>query len=151
MKKWQFATILILCAVILLTIISNRRNSIITHFRVSSDADSLIAPTLKADTLHIISQGIDQTYGTVVFGFSPGRNASITGPVDPPNSAVVFIVRDLTGADADLGKTTGLKAGRAFRRIDPGADKPYIFEFICDVDLTLSDKDLCALFGVDYE
>lgn len=146
---------MILCVVVVLTSVSNRLNRAQAQRGFSSgsgrdDAPARTQALNKADTLHVVSQGGQHIYGKRMFAFSPGRNASIS-TVDPPDSTVVFIFRDFTEADVEFAKNAGLEKGKAYRKTRPGAGAPDVYEFIGKVDVTLSDKDLCKLFGVDFE
>jgi hypothetical protein len=64
--------------------------------------------------------------------------------IEPPKDAsVVLVVRDFVDADKDMlekAKSQGLKEGKAYLRV--GAE-PYTYKFLADVDLSLSDEEIC--------
>ena len=43
-------------------------------------------------------------------------------------------------------KELGIRVGAAYLNPEPG-----VFKFICDVDLSLADDQLCQMFGVSYQ
>lgn len=60
----------------------------------------------------------------------------------------VEIVREISPAELEFAKKAGLKVGGAYIRKSQNENE---FEFIRDIDLTLSDKELAKQFGVDEE
>ena len=71
-------------------------------------------------------------------------NSRIPKPGDPiPVEPVVYIWRDFSAAEVAIANQNGLLPGRAYLR-----DKNLKFEDVGKVDLTKSNNEICAIFGL---
>jgi hypothetical protein len=103
----------------------------------------------KASSIHIITHGMEYLHGAMTLDMTPGSGVDMSSLRDSRNGDVVYIVRDFIGADQEFistAKLLGLKEGKAYIRT--GSPK-YVYNYICDVDLKLSDYELCKQFGVE--
>lgn len=113
-----------------------------TSASVETDSASVPAPKeVKADTVQIA-----YAHGTKMIGgiqFELGADLSL-GEAEPAGPVTVMIFRQIAPQDLETARRWGVKVGGAY--IQKG---PTEFEYIRDVDLSLSDEELAAQFGVE--
>lgn len=95
---------------------------------------------LTADSLSIEDARHTMLYGMMSFGLRP---SGVLGPARASGPKRVVIFRAIRPANAARAKELGVKPGAAYLLTESGG-----FKYIRDVDLKLTDEQLCKQFGV---
>ena len=97
------------------------------------------ACSTKADTVVVNSGGRGIAMGEILMGMGE-RPQTQTGP------KTVHIWRDIPAQSAAAAKKHGVVVGKAYLERANGT-----LQYVCDVDLKLSDKELAKVFGVQVK
>ena len=107
---------------------------------VKENLDKPVPRDIKADVVEIVDSNGILTLGAVQMGIDPDMvptDSKAAGPV------IVAIFREISPQHLESARQWGVKVGSAYFRTGPTK-----FEYIGEVDLSLTNDELAALFGV---
>jgi len=103
------------------------------------------AQGVHASSVQIWHEQWTVNFGSMSIGLQGGNGGNYRlGDLKPGGPIRVVIFRDIPPGYVEVARKWGVKVGGAYVQKD--RDK---FEYICDVDLKLSDEDLAKTFGVE--